>query len=395
MKPFRVAECPFQCDLPYDFHDTISHSPTPDAGFLVTAAHKSFELGIWLSNIEGSGFDPCANAYLLNLAQGQRPEDIVFSGPLRPGSRIVFPYHNPIVLSGGAVAYHFAVESTTPHGVTISALYCRADLGAKCAFFRFTALEPIEQCKDAWLAVIRSFELKSNSQRPPTVSGGPISAHIVSSRRKATVEFVPVSSPIYEPVTKFGGQPTWLREPQWPLSATTGEQMEFICQIALSDAIFPGMQGKLAYLFISRQDTVCRSDSEGGESAVIIQPDGSAVRTCNLATGPTLRALEWSRSHAPGQPIPCELAVRLTERAETVPVVREGRLFAEAIEEIKIGGVPVLREEIALSKLSAGRWRLLLQLDSTAVPFLLNFGGGVGYAFLSEPGDRGCLLVVG
>ena len=35
-------------------------------------------------------------------------------------------------------------------------------------------------------------------------------------------------------------------------------------------------------------------------------------------------------------------------------------------------------------------WRFLLQVDSTTVPFELNFGdGGIGYAFLSPDGGRG------
>jgi uncharacterized protein YwqG len=38
-------------------------------------------------------------------------------------------------------------------------------------------------------------------------------------------------------------------------------------------------------------------------------------------------------------------------------------------------------------------WRLILQLDSAAVPFDVNFGdAGVGYAFLSSDQKRGKFL---
>jgi uncharacterized protein YwqG len=52
----------------------------------------------------------------------------------------------------------------------------------------------------------------------------------------------------------------------------------------------------------------------------------------------------------------------------------------------KIGGSPIFIQNTEFP--SSGRWRLLLQLDSTKVPFSVNFGdAGVGYLFLSEDGQ--------
>lgn len=40
--------------------------------------------------------------------------------------------------------------------------------------------------------------------------------------KKHTLEFAATASPITVPVTKFGGQPVWIAEPEWPLSRETG-----------------------------------------------------------------------------------------------------------------------------------------------------------------------------
>jgi len=36
--------------------------------------------------------------------------------------------------------------------------------------------------------------------------------------KKHCIAFEKVSTPITEPVTKFGGQPVWISDPQWPVS---------------------------------------------------------------------------------------------------------------------------------------------------------------------------------
>ena len=40
--------------------------------------------------------------------------------------------------------------------------------------------------------------------------------------KKHRIEFHEVSSPISEHVTKFGGQPVWFSEPQWPVNSANG-----------------------------------------------------------------------------------------------------------------------------------------------------------------------------
>ncbi|MFI9594544.1 hypothetical protein [Nonomuraea sp. NPDC052265] len=52
--------------------------------------------------------------------------------------------------------------------------------------------------------------------------------------------------PVLEPVTKLGGQPVWVDEPQWPLSTELGTPMMFLGQFRL-----PGEGIRMAYLFMT------------------------------------------------------------------------------------------------------------------------------------------------
>ncbi len=52
-----------------------------------------------------------------------------------------------------------------------------------------------------------------------------------------TIEFITTDKPITDVVTKFGGQPNWLEEPQWPISSELDSQMRFICQIKLTNRV--------------------------------------------------------------------------------------------------------------------------------------------------------------
>lgn len=105
---------------------------------------------------------------------------------------------------------------------------------------------------------------------------------------KRTISFHETREPIAALVTKFGGQPVWLGEPQWPLSRATGHPMRFICQIALDPDLFGAIPGRMAYVFMTDEERHVKGtwEPEGGENAVIIQPGTPAVPTAPLATGP-------------------------------------------------------------------------------------------------------------
>src|SRR5262249_52531231 len=118
--------------------------------------------------------------------------------------------------------------------------------------------------------------------------------------------------PIREPITKFGGQPVWLTEAQWPISAKTEKPMRFICQIALSTEIFGATDSRMAYIFMTDgEDHVDGTwEPDGGENAVILQPGTTSIRVESLTQGPTLYRMVKKFLKERLVPEPCELAVR-------------------------------------------------------------------------------------
>lgn len=222
---------------------------------------------------------------------------------------------------------------------------------------------------------------------------------------RSEIQFIPVTAPVVDQVTKFGGQPVWHGEPQWPLSRATGKPMRFICQIAIDQALFPGSAGKMAYVFMTDEehDYIDGTwEADGGENAVIIQPSNEApsVATVLLPTGPTLHDLV----HMPGKEraefIEREYLGKLTPGSEPAYVPEEDRAawddekmekYAVALEGSKIGGSPIFLQYDEFP--AGGDWRLLMQLDSTNVPFFINFGdAGIAYAFIDQAGRKGKML---
>lgn len=219
------------------------------------------------------------------------------------------------------------------------------------------------------------------------------------------VEFVEAGAPLTEPVTKFGGQPVWLAEPEWPLSRELGEQMEFICQVALDSELLGVPSGKMAYLFMTGDEAAIANtwDPGAGENAIVIQPGGRtgvALVTRPLETGPSVRT--WIED-GPGDGtgwMPREYGVELGFGEDPDPVPSEVEIswtdeeydaYCDSLAGNKIGGMPLFIQGDAYPE--DGSWRFLLQLDMMEVPFHVNFGdAGMGYAFLSEDGQSGRFL---
>jgi len=222
--------------------------------------------------------------------------------------------------------------------------------------------------------------------------------------KHAKIQFSATADPITEPVTKFGGQPVWLAAPQWPLSHETGNPMRFICQIALDDAGVPMGAGKMAYLFMTDEAEYVDGtwEPDGGENAVIIQPGGAApgVAVAAIANGPSL----YEMVQLPGAPLLTEqereYAVRLNVKDEPAFVPEAGRAdwtqetfgrYAEALDGNKLGGSPIFLQADEFPDDSV--WHLLLQLDSTSVPFSVNFGdAGIAYVFTDPTATIGKML---
>lgn len=171
------------------------------------------------------------------------------------------------------------------------------------------------------------------------------------------------------PKTKFGGQPDWLEDPQWPISPELQGPMRFIAQIALGD-VFPEHEGKIAYIFMTEDEEEYIDgtwEPDGGENAVIIQPAGScSAKTSELSSGPSRE----------------EFGVEIvkTEIAE------------DELEGSRIGGVPEFMqgEEYPEPKQD---WIFLAQLDSCSLPFEVNFGdAGIAYVFVNKSATEGKFL---
>lgn len=200
--------------------------------------------------------------------------------------------------------------------------------------------------------------------------------------------------------THFAGQPSWLEQPEWPTSRSTGKQLTFIGQIAIDAAQFPKARGAVAYLFMADgpDDVDYIWDPDAGENAVIIQPgDPGKIPVVTKATGPTESSVVFPPGARLGH------VENLTYRVETTDVIDpEYQTAAELAslsdaEEIarssaligdKIGGTP---EFVQGGEFPCRADRLLLQIEAT--PFQINLGdGGAGFLFVNENATVGNFL---
>ena len=208
-------------------------------------------------------------------------------------------------------------------------------------------------------------------------------------KKKYKIELKQSENKINEPVTKFGGQPTWLEDPQWPLSKELNSQMRFIGQVALSDELFPGAENKMAYLFMTEDDEQYADgtwEPDSGENAVIIQPGGTlSIKTVNKSTGPGRE--EYSVTLIPGEDqdfMPESEVFKLSDD--------EAEKHHELLHGNKIGGTPGFMQGDEIPE-PEHEWSLLLQLDSCELPFEINFGdAGIAYAFINRNNSEGRFL---
>ncbi|MET7668360.1 hypothetical protein [Micromonospora luteifusca] len=214
------------------------------------------------------------------------------------------------------------------------------------------------------------------------------------------VDYRGAETPVTEPITKFGGQPTWLGPPQWPVSAAWGTPMRFLCQIVLEPELIGDDPGRLAYVFVTHGGHGRDADefdpdvilADGGENAVVVQPGTFAGPTVPLASGPTLY-------HDDGSP--AEYTVDLVRDEDPEPLLSDVYLalssedrdrYVQAIDYDKVGGTALPLDPDDWP--AGGPWRPLLRLATIWTPFYLNLGAApVALASLSADGRAGCLLI--
>ncbi|MFE7116130.1 DUF1963 domain-containing protein [Streptomyces sp. NPDC057654] len=219
-------------------------------------------------------------------------------------------------------------------------------------------------------------------------------------RARRIEDYSETGRPVSTPTTKFGGQPVWLTGPQWPISAAWDRPMRFIGQIELGPVLGAAGHGKVAYVFVTHADHDEEYffdpdiiDPDGGENAVIVQPEGDYAGPVRpLTTGPGLydkdgAAVEFTVGLRPVD----EPGFMTDDKLDALPAADRDR-YIERIDGDKIGGVPLFFQGDQWP--DGGPWRLLLQLDSNWVPFRLHLGASPRlFAFVSEDGTRGRLLI--
>jgi uncharacterized protein YwqG len=218
--------------------------------------------------------------------------------------------------------------------------------------------------------------------------------------KRSSIEFVPCSEP--ENVSlRFGGEPFGLPAALWPMSRRTKEPMQFICQIPLEPDMFPGTADAMAYLFMtSGGDGEETWLPDSGENALLLVPRDRLTNTLTVGDAPRLCRMVkrwWSKKLLPEA---CCFSAKLTlaEDPAFIPEAtliempeEEARGYRESLTGNKLGGTPgfLQSDELPITD----PWHLLLQLDSTQVPFWINFGdAGVGYAFIDRAGTQGRFL---
>ena len=139
---------------------------------------------------------------------------------------------------------------------------------------------------------------------------------------------------------------------------------------------------------------------EAGENAVLLLPRDRLTNSLTVGNAPRLCRMVkkwWSKKLLPET---CIFSAKLAA-AEDPAFIPEAQLmrlpeeqasaYRDALKGNKLGGTPgfLQGDELPISE----RWYLLLQLDSTQVPFWINFGdAGIGYAFINGAGTEGRFL---
>jgi uncharacterized protein YwqG len=203
----------------------------------------------------------------------------------------------------------------------------------------------------------------------------------------ALIELIESDKSITEVVTKFGGQPVWIEEPQWPISKSTGKPMQFICQIVLDEKLFPNMMGNVAYIFMTDDSDGGLSitwEYEAGDNAVIIQKGDipSFISVSNKNENHTIEK-EYMVTYTYHDDLPFVSSDDALELSDD-----EYHNYLSSLKYTKIGGEPSFLQGDEFPE-GDGCWKLLCQLEESKMPFYINFACGIAYAFINNKGTEG------
>ena len=131
--------------------------------------------------------------------------------------------------------------------------------------------------------------------------------------------------------TRFGGQPTWIDSPTWPLTKQ-GTPMAFWAQFQLPDA-----RDKMAYLFVDNGEEMIQADL--GTVSMFVQPGGKpTVPWETWSTGPVLPD-QAQRDRSVGAPQPWSLEARVPSLRPFDDPTEASQVPSQSWD--KVGGHPV------------------------------------------------------
>jgi len=224
---------------------------------------------------------------------------------------------------------------------------------------------------------------------------------------KTQFQIVETSTPITEPISKFGGQPVWINTPHWPIDPATGKQMTFLSQIVLTPELFPDSQGIIAYIFFGEGEPLYNE-----AFAVVLQNKDNIsmnthadVKFVTEATGPSLYELEIIDEERQWIAKEYQLDQESIVEEEDLPLLErydeandldydEGYQFSKPeLAGNKIGGQPFYIEGLDTPPeyFTANKWEQLLQL----APVQGYWDGNQPnfYPFYMEMGEFGLLNI--
>jgi len=200
-------------------------------------------------------------------------------------------------------------------------------------------------------------------------------------------------------VTKFGGQPDWIRKADWPLSeGWEDRKMTFIGQIFLQKGMLGNDRDRMVYIFMTQPEYFDDdffdpdiADWEGGENAVIIQAFDGETRP--MAGEEGLSLFDEDDEHFEYVPVlkeTMEADYLPTEAFHQLSDEQQSEYFAD-IDKDKIGGAPAF---FTRDECPEGDWKLLLQLHCNFQPFVIRAGAmPTMFVFISGDFQKGGLLI--
>lgn len=198
-------------------------------------------------------------------------------------------------------------------------------------------------------------------------------------------------------ITKFGGQPDWLLQPEWPLSQFSGKPLSFLGQLIIDKKLFPNVSATIAYLFC---EYAVDPDGEHGENygqgIVILQPNHNEnTAISGLQQGATVSTLSYGIQTTLFQDInyiPNNYRHTLEKYLSDEQRTQYNNILNAPFN--KIGGVPSFIQSQEYPEREK-EWNLLLQLDMTTMPFNVNTFDDCSckYIFISASGKLAKMIV--